>query len=323
VSVFLGVDSGGTKTALCLVTETGEVAATVRAPGCYYLAASEGIALVGRVLRDGVADVCRIAGITPADIDYGYFALPTYGEVSADVPSLDAAPRAALGHDRYACGNDMVAGWAGSLGATDGINVVAGTGSICYGERAGQGVRVGGWGELFSDEGSGYWIAARGLQAFSQMSDGRLAPGPLLEELRSRLGVENDLDVLTITMVRWGGDRSRIASLSPAVVAAAESGDEQARAILTEAARHLVAMVDTARHHLGYGPGETVPVSHTGGVFSAAPVRDEFGRLLAATSADYELCEPLYSPTIGAALYAARLAGTPLAPAALSRLRSS
>ncbi len=32
----------------------------------------------------------------------------------------------------------MVCGWAGSLACADGINVVAGTGSICYGEYRGQ-----------------------------------------------------------------------------------------------------------------------------------------------------------------------------------------
>ncbi|HEY7009469.1 MAG TPA: hypothetical protein VH395_11040 [Jatrophihabitantaceae bacterium] len=46
---------------------------------------------------------------------------------------LDAMPRTALGHDRYRCDNDMVCGWAGTLGGEDGINVVAGTGSIGYG----------------------------------------------------------------------------------------------------------------------------------------------------------------------------------------------
>ena len=51
-------------------------------------------------------------------------------------------------------------------------NIVAGIGSICYGERNGAIARCGGWGELFSDEGSAYWIACRGLNLFSRMSDG-------------------------------------------------------------------------------------------------------------------------------------------------------
>jgi N-acetylglucosamine kinase-like BadF-type ATPase len=139
--MYLGVDGGGTKTALCLVDEGGHVAAQTQAPSCYYFA--EGIDLVGRILQEGIDEVCVKASITPADIRYAFFGLPTYGEVSGDVPTLDAMPKEILGHGRYACDNDMVCGWAGSLGGVDGINVVSGTGSITYGERLGHGVRVG------------------------------------------------------------------------------------------------------------------------------------------------------------------------------------
>ena len=320
--MFLGVDGGGTKTALCLLTDDGRVAATVRARSCYYLGKREGTALVARVLRDAVAEVCSLAGITPAQVAYAFVGLPAYGEVSADVPALDAAPRAALGHDRYVCGNDMVAGWAGSLGGADGINVVSGTGSICYGERAGLQVRVGGWGELFGDEGSGHWIGLRGLQAFSQMSDGRLPPGPLLDTMRAHLRPAADLDVIGLTMVRWRSDRRRVAALSTVVAEAADHGDDEARAILSRAAADLVSLVDTARRRLGFADREPVPVSHSGGVFSSARVRDEFVRLLRTAHPDYDFREPLYPPAVGAAVHAAMLAGAPLAPGALARLRN-
>lgn len=319
--MFLGVDGGGTKTALCVVTEEGLVAARIEAPSCYYLGKREGLALTARVLRDGVAEVCERAGITPAEVAHGFFGLPAYGEVSADLPALDAAARAALGHDRVDCGNDMVAGWAGSLGALDGINVVSGTGSICYGERAGERVRVGGWGELFGDEGSGHWIGMRGLQAFSQMSDGRLDAGPLLELMRERLGLAADLDLVAVTLLRWRRDRRRVAALSTLVAEAADRGDEQARTILEEAAAELVSLVDTARRRLGFAESEPVPVSSSGGVFSAPVVKETFVRLLARASVDWEFREPLYPPVVGAALYAARLSGAPLTPAALARLQ--
>ena len=73
----------------------------------------------------------------------------------------------------------MVCGWAGALAGEDGINIVAGTGSIAYGEYRGRSARAGGWGELFSDEGSAYWLAREGLRLFSRMSDGRAPRGAL------------------------------------------------------------------------------------------------------------------------------------------------
>ena len=191
-----------------------------------------------------------MASVTPADIRYAFFGLPTYGEVSGDVSALDAIPEEILGHGRYACDNDTVCGWAGSLGGIDGINVVSGTGSITYGERAGNGVRVGGWGELFGDEGSAYWIAIKGLNAFSRMSDGRLPVGPLHETLRTHLALEADLDLVDVVLNRWQGGRSEIAALSRVVAGAAEAGDECAARILSEAA-------DEARRPRGYHQAAT------------------------------------------------------------------
>ncbi|MDM7856012.1 N-acetylglucosamine kinase [Cellulomonas alba] len=320
MTAFLGVDGGGTKTAFCVVTDDGRIAGEVRATSTYYLGGADGVRVMGEVLAAGVREVCAIAGLGTDDIAHAFFALPGYGESSSRTADLDAAPRAALGHDRYSCGNDMVAGWAGSLGAQDGINVVAGTGSICYGEHDGRHVRVGGWSELFGDEGSGYWIAVRGLQAFSRMSDRRLAPGPLLDVVREHVGAGDELDVIGIVLGDWGSDRGKVAAMSRVVAQAADDGDAAARQILADAAGELAALVETAATRLGYADDEQVPVSCSGGVFSSPRVREEFATLLARATRRYDLREPLYPPAVGAALYAAHLAGTPLGRSARERL---
>ena len=321
--MFLGVDGGGTKTALCLIDRKGTVVAEAQVPSLYYF--NEGLELVSRVLEQGVEDISRQAGITPADIYYAFVGIPTYGEVSGDIPTLDATPGEVLGHDRYACDNDMVCGWAGSLGGDDGINVISGTGSMTYGERAGAspGVRVGGWGELFSDDGSAYWIAIRGLNAFTRMSDGRLPVGPLHGMLREHLDLASDLDLVDIVLNRWQGGRSKIAALSPTVVQAASKGDECAGRILTEAAEELANLVDTTRQRLAFEPDERVPISYSGGTFNASAIRSGFSAALEALYSGYELREPLYSPVVGAAIYAAKLAEMPLDGDALRQLNST
>ena len=318
--VFLGVDGGGTKTALCLVDATGRLLARVRAPSTYY--ASGDVDLVARVLADGVAAVCARAGVTTSDVTRAFVGLPGYGEVRADLAAVDAIVAGVLGHDRYNCGNDAVGGWAGSLAAADGINIVAGTGSVGYGERAGRGARAGGWGELIGDEGSGYWIALRGLAAFSRMSDGRLPTGPLLGVLREHLGLVDDLDLVYIVHHRWRGRRREIAALSRQVVHAGELGDEQCRCILTAAGAELVALVVATRRRLGFERGETVPVSWSGSIFGVQAVRTAFSAGLATLDDGYELRAPQFEPVIGAALYAARLAGRALPAASLERLHA-
>jgi N-acetylglucosamine kinase-like BadF-type ATPase len=193
---------------------------------------------------------------------------------------------------------------------------------MTYGERAGTGARVGGWGELFSDEGSAYWIAVRGLSAFSQMSDGRLPQGPLVDVLRAHLDLRADLDLVDVVLNRWKGSRSEIAALSRQVAEAAEKGDTSASQILADAGCELARLVDCTRRRLGFGHGEVVPVSFSGGVFAADSVLDAFTRELTALDDGHELRRPLYPPDVGAALYAAKLSGNPLHTNALDRLRA-
>lgn len=318
--IFLGVDGGGSKTGFALVDEAGNLRAQTQGRSCYYF--TEGIDLVERVLRAGVTDVCARAGIRTADITHAFFGLPSYGEVREDIARLDAAPRRVLAAD-YTCDNDMVCGWAGSLAGSDGINVISGTGSMTYGERQGIGGRVGGWGELFGDEGSAYWFAISGLNAFTRMSDGRISRGPLYDAMRRRVGIDSDLDLVDIVLNRWRGERGSIADLSKVVVEAASAGDEESTRILREGSSYLVELVEATRAKLDFGIDEVTPVSYSGGMFSASAIRLGFERELAASSSPYEVRTPRFSPVVGAALYAAKTAGSPLSETALARLRSS
>ncbi len=134
----------------------------------------------------------------------------------------------ALPHRRYSCGNDMVCGWAGALAGADGINIVSGTGSIAYGEFAGRNARAGGWGELFSDEGSSYWLAREGLRLFARMSDGRSPRGSLYEHVRRHFSLRSDLDLCAAIYGKIAAQRSQFAQLSRLVIVAAKDGDRAA-----------------------------------------------------------------------------------------------
>jgi N-acetylglucosamine kinase-like BadF-type ATPase len=192
---------------------------------------------------------------------------------------------------------------------------------MAYGEVAGRRARAGGWGELFSDEGSAHWIARAGLGLFSRMSDGRAPRGPLYQLVRDRLALQQDLDLCQVVYGELKGERSRIAALSRLVSEAAALGDQQAQAIIDAAAAELAALVDAVRSALGIEAGQDVAVSCTGGLFGAhGPLHTPFAQALAARGAAYRLAPPRLAPVIGAALYAARSAGTPLDAAALERL---
>jgi N-acetylglucosamine kinase-like BadF-type ATPase len=318
---YLGVDGGGSKTAFALIDADGHVLARATAPTSYYF--NDGFDVVERVLAQGVADICGQVGIDASDIDAAFFGIPGYGEASGDIEQLDAVPRGVLGHDRYSCNNDMVCGWAGSLAGEDGINVISGTGSMTYGEREGTGHRVGGWGELFGDEGSAYWVAAQGLNAFSRMSDGRLAHGPLYELMKERLEISSDLDVVSLVIEKWGGNRTSIAALATTVCEAARRNDEASSAILATGAAELATLIETTRVLVGFGENDPVPVSYSGGMFSDDGFLALFRGALQRLPAKYDLQLPVLDPALGAALYAAKHSGHPLSRNAIHELATN
>jgi N-acetylglucosamine kinase-like BadF-type ATPase len=305
MTLFLGVDGGGTKTEFVLVEADGKVVARALTGTTYHLQVGLDVAVAR--LAEGIAAVCGEAGIAPVDLGHAFFGLPAFGEDAAIDPLLGAACGRLLGHDRYACDNDMVCGWAGSLACADGVNLVAGTGSIGYGERQGRKARAGGWGEVFSDEGSAYWIAVQGLNLFTRMSDGRLAKTPLWQAFRDALGLAKDLDICARVMGDRGMGRDEIAGLAPLVSRAAQAGDAYALAVLDRAGAELAAIAQALREQLGFAAEETVLLSWSGGVLTKLEeVRQRFLDSLALTGR-YEVVAPLHEPAIGAALYAVSL----------------
>lgn len=305
-ALFLGVDGGGTKTEFVCMDEAGHVVARSVTGTTYH--PQVGIDGAALLLGEGVSAVCRQLAIGPDRLSFAFFGLPGYGEDRVADPELHARCGALLGHARYDCGNDMVCGWAGSLACQDGINIVAGTGSIGYGQRQGRGLRAGGWSEIFSDEGSAYWIAVRGLNAFSRMSDGRLERGPLHAMLTEALNLRVDLDLCARIAGDGGMTRDQIAAMAPIVSAAAAVGDRAAGNILEEAARELFDIAVALRNGLGFGETERAPLSWSGGVLASEPrVRDALVSHITVGGA-FEVVEPRHPPAYGAALYARQLA---------------
>jgi N-acetylglucosamine kinase-like BadF-type ATPase len=316
--MYLGVDGGGTKTTFVVIDRDGEIRAIHQGGSAYYL--ETGMDPLRSMINEGIAAVLGTAGIRAADLDFAFVGLPVHGE-DERTAELDELPSGTLPRARYACGNDMVCGWAGSLACADGINVVAGTGSICYGEYRGRRARCGGWGELFSDEGSAYWIVRHGLTLFSRMSDGRAERGPLYEVIREQMGGRRDIELTAWVQAVIDRGRSHVAGLARLVRRAAELGDPQARGIFDLAGRELAEMVVATRRALAITAAERIPVSYSGGVFAIGPlVTAPFKSALDAAGGNYRLELPRFAPAIGAALYAARSSGHPLPESALARL---
>lgn len=314
----LGVDGGGSKTAFLLIDEAGRVLASHTEGPAYYL--QIGLDAMRAMLARGIGATLQVAGVSPADLDFAFIGLPAYGEDSQLLPALDSAASPLLSPQQYRCGNDAVCGWAGALACHDGINIVAGTGSIAYGEFDGRTARAGGWGELFSDEGSAHWVAREGLSLFSRMSDGRAPRGALYDIFRQHFGLTADLDLCAA--VYGQGARSDVAGLAKLVADAALAGDTLAAGVFGAAADELAQIVDAVHRGLAIPHGVIVTVSYSGGLFQQRELLLEAlqRRLADRAHGSYRFAVPRLPPVAGAAIYAAKLNQAPLNTQPLERL---
>jgi N-acetylglucosamine kinase-like BadF-type ATPase len=322
VKIYLGVDGGGSKTAFLLIDESGRVLASHTDGPAYYL--ETGWDHMRAMLDRGIRAVSAQSGVDPNNIDFSFLGLPAYGEDSGLLPAFDAAASPALARDKYICENDAVCGWAGALACKDGINIIAGTGSMAYGEFGNRTARVGGWGELFSDEGSAYWIAREALSLFSRMADGRTERGALYDIVRRHFQLKSDLDLCAAIYGENGVQRSGLAALAPLVAEAASAGDTNAAHLFTRAADELASIVRAAHRRLEIPVTTPVIVSYTGGLFRQDKLLlNPLKSILTADSRQYLITAPHLTPVAGAALYAAKLHGSPLGAAAITALKAS
>ena len=148
---------------------------------------------------------------------------------------------------------------------TAGTAIIAGTGSVAYGkDRRGRELRIGGWGWLLGDEGSGVWIvreAAR--EVLRRVDDGR-EPGPLTATLMKACAVEHPLEIRRV--LHGMREPEQWAALAPVVfeIAASDSG---AADIVTRAAAVLGDLVLAVHERLSK-PG---PIVLAGGLLRHQP----------------------------------------------------
>ncbi|HSU54373.1 MAG TPA: N-acetylmuramic acid 6-phosphate etherase, partial [Candidatus Dormibacteraeota bacterium] len=135
------------------------------------------------------------------------------------------------------------------------VLIVSGTGSSCFAKgKQGRVIKVGGWGHILGDKGSGYEIGLRGIKAALHHYDQAGVWPKLGEQLLRSLQLNEPAD-----LIPWAqfATKTQIASLAIDVFAAWERGDKIAKDILTAAANILARdAVACARRAFGTAPNK-------------------------------------------------------------------
>jgi N-acetylglucosamine kinase-like BadF-type ATPase len=131
-----------------------------------------------------------------------------------------------------------------------GVALISGAGSVCLARTPqGKTVRVGGWGHLLGDEGSGYRLALDALRLATQTVDGRADAQPLLRAILKYWSLA-DANALIRHVHAPGTAPSDLAGLAPTILSLAAGGDPAARALVEQSVKDLARQVDTAIRRL-------------------------------------------------------------------------
>ncbi|MDD2333131.1 MAG: BadF/BadG/BcrA/BcrD ATPase family protein [Mesotoga sp.] len=100
-----------------------------------------------------------------------------------------------------------------AVGEERGVVVVSGTGSTVYGhDCAGVAVKSGGWGHIFDDEGSAYWISKELITASLKYRDELIPHDPVFDQLVDFFETDNIEELVNLTLLP--DMKTKIASFS-------------------------------------------------------------------------------------------------------------
>ena len=304
MAIFLGIDGGATKTS-CVIGDECSILGTGRADGSNVIRVGEELAK--QALTVAIGDACTAARIDPTEITQ-----TCIGVAGAARPQIHTVVQRILqqlvGGEIEVAG-DMVIALDAAFDGEPGVVVIAGTGSIAYGENAtGETARAGGWGWAISDEGSGYWIGRTAVAGLMRSRDEEPAQqrSLLLEGVLQCWGLHSVDELVPAANASPPRDFSR---LFPVAVAASDAGDAVAREVLQRAGVELAQLASIVMGGL-FSEAANVQVGMSGGVFAnSALVRQAFQGNLSSTCPVARVKTEIADPVFGALARARRIRG--------------
>jgi len=292
MAIYLGIDGGGTKTAVSVGDEWCVLGRGVSG-GSNVVRLGEEKALAS--LREAILSACEAANVKPDQV-----VSTCMGVAGASVPefrmSLQRLISSIVPGEVQVIGDNVIAMEA-AFGAGPGVIVISGTGSICFGRNErGETTRAGGWGHAISDEGSGHWIGKQAVIAAMRAHD-RGRETRLMQDI---LGGWEIATMQDLVRVANGTPPPDFSKLFPLVAEAAEAGDAVAGEVLKRAGSELgeLALIVISRL---WNENEPAKVAMVGGAFAnSRHVRDAFAGQILHARRNAEVNLSVVEPVAGA-----------------------
>jgi len=191
--------------------------------------------------------------------------------------------------------SDALIALEGAFSGRPGSILISGTGSIMFGKDDKEKIyRVGGFGRIIGDGGSGYSIGRKGLNAMSKQFDGRDEFTEISKLMYDNFNITS-AEILISEVYRNNFD---VASVAPIVISAAENNDKIALRIIEEEAEELLLHIESMLKKINQ---PVMNLAFIGGIISRDNI---FSRTLKQKISyrvpHVNILEPENSPEIGA-----------------------
>lgn len=316
---FLGIDGGQSHTTALMADERGKILCRGRGGESNHTRAPGGRERLEKAIVKSVGDALQQAGLLSRglksedrkkairNLKFASAHLAMTGEPQDKVEIVKELLRA----KKLIVGHDAPGALAGALPDTGGrrarIIVLAGTGSVAFGEQGQRQVRIGGRGFLFSDDGSAFAMARQALKLALSGEDRNRLPENLHEALldyferRTLSEIAEDFYTGIISREHLAGFTTQLDRL-------ARYSDETAFGIIEQAAADLAEMAEAVAVRFGEEEKQVL-VSYGGGVFKSRQLLKLFSLTVRALLPKAEIVSPRFGPDAGALLLAFRNGG--------------
>ncbi|MEW5844438.1 MAG: BadF/BadG/BcrA/BcrD ATPase family protein [Bacteroidota bacterium] len=235
-----GLDGGGTKTRCVITNFNFEPLYTCQGGASNFLIV--GTEKVSEIILSLIIESIEALKISPEDVASILIGTTGAGRTS-DAQKLrndflKYSESNGYSFNSFQVESDARIALEGAFSGGPGILLIAGTGSIAFAKDKSDIVhRVGGYGRLIGDEGSGNTIGRSGLNEVAKELDGRGSKTLMTQMLKDNFGIY-DTQQLVTEVYRNNFD---LASFAPKVFEAAQKGDKPALKILEHESDELIS----------------------------------------------------------------------------------
>ena len=298
---LIGIDAGGTKTKCAVADLTGIILLTETGKSVNYLIAGADktsanlFGLISQCLKKLNINFSEVKQIVIGIAGAGR--LKDAQQLERSLIQYSKSKKVKINSVKVL--SDALIALEGAFPGKPGCILIAGTGSILFGKDVkGKIHHVGGFGRLIGDEGSGYSIGRKALQAVSGELDGRAVKTLMTKKLFDQMNISDSEELIT----KIYKENFDIASIAPLVISSAEKNDKPAQRILNEEADELAFHVISMMKKMNL---KKLNVAFIGGLIGN---KNYYSTLLTkkikSSLPNVTISKPRFSPVEGAILMA-------------------